>query len=144
MVGQQPSDDGEIEPLVAQADLEKPACQGFDGEAGPGEHIGGLDMIGDSDASRELSVCGEDVADVAFGEQPATANDGDRVGDLLHLAENVAGDKHGLSAPSQVPHHAANLVNAGRVKPIGRLVEDEQVRILEQRCRDGEPLFHAE
>ena len=42
--------------------------------------------------------------------------------------ENVAGDKHRLAPPGQVPQHRADLVNASRVKPIGRLVEDQQVR----------------
>ena len=36
-----------------------------------------------------------------------------------------------------------DLVDAGRVEPVGRLVEDQQVRILEQGRRDRQALLHA-
>ena len=38
----------------------------------------------------------------------------------------------------------AHLAHAGRVEAVGRLVEDEQLRVLEQRRGDAEPLLHAQ
>ena len=38
----------------------------------------------------------------------------------------------------------AHLGHAGRVEPVGRLVEDQQLRVLEQRGGDAEPLLHAQ
>ena len=38
----------------------------------------------------------------------------------------------------------AHLGHAGRVEPVRRLVEDQQLRVLEQRGGDAEPLLHAE
>ena len=38
----------------------------------------------------------------------------------------------------------ADLADAGRVEPVGRLVEDQQLGLLQQRRGDREPLLHAE
>ncbi len=100
-------------------------------------------MVRYPDPRRHVSVRGEDLIDVSLGQQPATSDDRDRVRDLLYLSENVAGDEHRLSPAGKAPHHAADLVNAGRVEAIGRLVEDQQVRIFEQRCGYRKALFHA-
>jgi hypothetical protein len=35
-------------------------------------------------------------------------------------------------------------VNAGRVETVRRLVEDQQVRVLQQGGGNGQALFHAE
>ena len=42
------------------------------------------------------------------------------------------------------PISAAHLVDALRVEAVGRLVEDQQVRVAEQRGGDAEALLHAE
>jgi hypothetical protein len=34
--------------------------------------------------------------------------------------------------------------NALRVKPVGRLVEDQQLRVAKQRCREPESLAHPQ
>ena len=39
---------------------------------------------------------------------------------------------------------AAHPVDAGRVEPVGRLVEDEHLRVAEQGVGDAEPLPHAQ
>ena len=38
----------------------------------------------------------------------------------------------------------ADLADAGRVEAVGRLVEDQQLGVLEQGGRDRQPLLHAE
>ena len=86
LLGQQPGDGCRVEPVAALTDLEQPAGQRLNTEAGHSEHLGGLQMVGDSYLRRQLTVSSEDVAHIAFGEQPAAADDGDRVGDLLYLS----------------------------------------------------------
>jgi len=115
LIGQQSGNDGKVKLVVAQADLEMPGGLWLDREARRREHLGRPQVIGNSNPCRYLSACCEDVPDVAFGEQPATADDGDGVSDLLHLAENVAGYQHCLTAAGQTPHHRAYLMYAGWV-----------------------------
>ena len=85
-------------------------------------------MVRYPDPRRHLSVRGEDLL-TPLGQQPAV-DDRDRVRDLLYLSEDVAGDEH-LSFPWPGSTHRADLVNAGWIEAIGRLVEDQQVRIFE-------------
>ncbi|ESU47784.1 hypothetical protein P376_4235 [Streptomyces sp. HCCB10043] len=62
---------------------------------------------------------------------------------LLDLREEVAGDDDG-PAPGRVPdHHVPHLADLRRVEPVGRLVEDQEVRHAEHGLGDGEPLPHA-
>jgi len=46
--------------------------------------------------------------------------------------------------PSESPDQHAHVGHPRRVEPVGRLVEDQQSRILQQRRRDTQPLLHAE
>ena len=38
----------------------------------------------------------------------------------------------------------SHLCNAGGVEAIGGLIEDEEIRVFQQRRCNGKPLFHAE
>ena len=54
-------------------------------------------------------------------------------------------DKHDRrTGRDQVAHEVAHLPDAGRVQAVGRLVEDQQLRRLQQGGSDGEALLHAE
>ena len=59
------------------------------------------------------------------------------------LTQNVAGNEHRLPSAGQASHQGADLVNPGRVEAVGWLIQDQQVRVFEQRCGDGKALFHA-
>src|SRR5687768_10808417 len=143
LIGQQPGDDCKIELVIVQAHLDSPVLELDDGEACRSEYVRGPQMVRHSNTRREVPVRGEDLIDVSLGQQPATSDDRHGVRDLLYLSENVAGDEHRLSPASEVLHHGADLVNAGRVETIGRLVEDQQVRVFEQRRGYRKALFHA-
>lgn len=56
----------------------------------------------------------------------------------------MCGDEHRLALLAQRPHRVAHLADAGGVEPVGGLVEDEQVGVLEERRRDGQALLHAQ
>ena len=68
----------------------------------------------------------------------------DVVADPLELAEQVRGDQHRdaeLGAdPADQPEH---VVAAGRVEAVGRLVEQHQLRVVDQRLGELDPLLHA-
>jgi hypothetical protein len=66
------------------------------------------------------------------------------IADLLHLGEDVGAEQHGDPSGTEVADGLADLANASRVKAVGGLVEDQQLRSLEQGGRDREPLLHAE
>ena len=79
----------------------------------------------------------------ALCHELALADDRDAVTDLLDLVEQVAGEHDGPVAAAQAADQRAHLDNALRVEAVGRLVEDHDLGILDQRRRDGEALLHA-
>ena len=78
-------------------------------------------------------------------QRAAAVDDRDAVARLLDLREQVARDEDGDAAlGGEVAHELADLADAGRVEAVGGLVEDQDVRVAEQRLRDAEALAHAE
>ena len=71
-------------------------------------------------------------------------DDRDRVADLLHLVEQVRGEEHRPALGDEAADHAAELVDAGRVEAVGRLVQDQELGVGEQCARDPEALAHPE
>ena len=78
------------------------------------------------------------------GDQPAPADDDEVVGGHRHLAHQVAGDEHGAALGGERPQQGADPADALRVEPVDRLVEQQHLRVAEQRGGDAEPLAHAE
>ena len=77
-------------------------------------------------------------------EQAAAGQYAHPVADLLHLVEQVAGEDDGaLAIVGQAANQFAHLNDAGRVKPVGGLVQDEQGRVAQEGCRDPQALFHS-
>jgi len=50
----------------------------------------------------------------------------------------------GAAAVGVVAQQATHPADAGRVKAVGRLVQDQDLRLTDQRGRDAQPLAHAE
>ena len=71
-------------------------------------------------------------------------DDPDHVGQLADLAEEVARDEHRLAGRGEVAEGVAHGHDPGRVEPVGRLVEEEQPGVIEQRSGDPQSLFHPE
>ena len=105
-------------------------------------------------ASRSSVVLGHDAEPVAAGaeevggralvERAAGVDQHQPVADLLELAEVVRRHEHGAAAVGQRADQAAHLAHALRVEAVGRLVEDQQLGVAEQRGGDAEALLHAE
>ena len=78
-------------------------------------------------------------------EQPAAVQDADARGQARDLAQDVARHEDGHAAVArQLAQQLADLDHARRVEPVGRLVEDEQLRLVQQRPRQPQPLRVAE
>src|SRR3977135_2286565 len=67
----------------------------------------------------------------------AVVDDRDAGADLLHLAEDVARDEHRLALRGQPAQQIAHLDYACRVQPVRRLIQDEQVWVVQQRDREA-------
>jgi hypothetical protein len=80
----------------------------------------------------------------ALEDQSACAHDADVRADLLDLAEQMRGDKHGDALGGDLPDKRPYLARTLRVEPVGGLVEHDQLARCEQARRDAEPLLHAQ
>jgi hypothetical protein len=78
------------------------------------------------------------------GNDAAVADDDDVVRNHLDLVEEVGGQQHGGSPVGVTAEQVAHPPDASGVQPIGRLVEDEDLRVAEEGVRDAEPLPHPE
>jgi hypothetical protein len=58
--------------------------------------------------------------------------------------EQVRGEQDGPARVRVAAKEVAHPPDARRVQPVGGLVEDEHLRVTDQRGRDAEPLPHAE
>src|SRR5215469_10072495 len=66
------------------------------------------------------------------------------VGGLGHLAEHVAGDNDGAALVGQGAQQPAQPGDAGGVEAVGRLVEQENLRVAEEGRGQAQALAHAE
>ena len=97
-------------------------------------------------AVKEDSSCrATSAASVPWNTMRAAMDDPDVSHQLLDLREDVAGDQHRHAVLAvQPPEQVADLEDAVRIEAVGRFVEDEQRRLVQQRDRDAQALLHAE
>ncbi|NYD44421.1 hypothetical protein BJY14_000404 [Actinomadura luteofluorescens] len=79
-------------------------------------------------------------ATVAGGDEPALADDGDPVGDGLHLAHDVAGHEHGLPGVAGLGHHLQEHLLHQGVQAGGGLVQDQQFGVVHERLDQADLL----
>ena len=78
------------------------------------------------------------------GRQPAAVENQDLVDGLGNLGQHVAGEQDGAPLAGEPAQQVAQPADAGRVQAVGRLVEDEDGRVAEQRTGERQALTHAE
>jgi hypothetical protein len=111
------------------------------GDAGRGQcPLQGLDVGGTDDGAGG----GEELCLRALGDDPALPDHHDVVGDDLDLGQQVGGEQHGPPVVGVVAEQVAHPADAGRVEPVGGLVQDQHRRVADQGGRDAEALAHAE
>ncbi len=84
-----------------------------------------------------------EVAERCGPEEPAGIDGDEEVAHALDLAEQVARDDDGdPELGAGPPDEREHLVAAGRVEAVGRLVEEQQARIVDERLGELDPLLH--
>ena len=84
------------------------------------------------------------VVELLLQHHPAAVEHPDPGAHLLDLGEQVAGDEDGGAVGVQREQQRADLADALRVEPVGRLVEHQQPRAAQQGVGQPEALAHAE
>ena len=77
-------------------------------------------------------------AGVPEGDEPPVDHDRDAVGQRLRLVHEVGGEEDGLAERAEVLDRRPGLAAGGRVEAGGRLVEEEQVGVADEREREVE------
>jgi hypothetical protein len=75
---------------------------------------------------------GEDLVHRTGRDLSALRQDRDAVGRLLDLVQDVARDEHGPALAPEAPHQLAHLDDPGRIEPVRRLVQDQDLGVLEE------------
>jgi hypothetical protein len=86
----------------------------------------------------------DELVDARVRDQAAAPDHDQVVGGERHLAHQVRRDEDGAAFRGKRLEQVPDPVDAFRVEPVHRLVEEQRPRIAEERGRDPEPLAHAE
>ena len=71
------------------------------------------------------------------------ADDGHPVANRFHLAEFMRGKEDCLSFVFQPVNDLPHFHLSDRIQTAGRLIENEQIRVVDQRLGKANPLLHA-
>ncbi len=85
----------------------------------------------------------EQLVETALVDDRASADDRDPVTELLDLGEDVTREQDRDSLTGELLHELAHVAHPGGVEPGRRLVQQQELRVAQQRRRDAEPLPHA-
>jgi hypothetical protein len=107
------------------------------------ERAGQPDRVLCADRGRGPVVAAEHLLQGPLGAQLAFGDHDDVVDRLGDLGQYVAGDQHRAPVCRLLPHQTAQPGDPGRVEPVVRLVEDQDLRVAEQRGGDRQALTHA-
>jgi hypothetical protein len=91
-----------------------------------------------------VPLVGQEVGRLRLDEQPPLLEDPDPVAETRHLDQLVAREQDRLPPlVGEVDEEAPDLLDALRVEPVRRLVEQQERRVAEQGAGDAEPLPHS-
>jgi hypothetical protein len=80
----------------------------------------------------------QQLGDRSLLDDAAAVHDGDSVAGPLHLVEEVGGQHDCAALGHHRKDHVAHLSHSGRVEPVHRLVQKEQLRVSEQARGDAQ------
>ena len=85
----------------------------------------------------------QQLGDRTLLDDAAAVHDGDSVAGPLHLVEEVGGQHDGAALGHHREDHVAHLSHSGRVEPVHRLVQKEQLGVCQQARGNPQPLAHS-
>ena len=86
----------------------------------------------------------QQVRDAAELLQLATMENGDAVADVLHVRQEVAGEDDGFALlVAEVANEVLDFRGADRVQAGGRLVQKDQLWVVDQRLGQADAALHA-
>ena len=91
----------------------------------------------------DLAAAHRRIREVDHAPQRPAVDDRDTIGDPLDLIQHVAREEDGLAARAAIAEQAEEGVAHQRIEAAGRLVEDQQLRLVLERERDPDHLPHA-
>src|SRR5262249_48913344 len=83
------------------------------------------------------------LAERALGQQAAGLDDADAIDQPLRHIEDVRGENDGAAGPRSVVQQVLDLARDRGVEAGQRLVEDQQLGIVQERAGERRLLFHA-
>ncbi len=87
-------------------------------------------------------AAGEQLADVVERHQATGADDRDAIADPLNLGEHMAREEDRVPLVPEVLEDAVEGVLHQRVEPLGRLIQDGELRIVLERLDHADLLAH--
>ena len=81
--------------------------------------------------------------ETAFGDDAAAFDERHAIAGRFHFAKQMGIEKHRDPVGAQFVDDAAHQQSAQRVEPGGRLIEEDELRFVEQRLGQPHPLKHA-
>ena len=95
-----------------------------------------------ADLGRGAVVAAEHLLQGALAAQLAVGDHDHVVDRLSDLGQQVAGDQHRAPLRRLLAQQPAHPADAGRIQAVGRLVEDQDLRVAEQCGGDRQALAH--
>ena len=89
-------------------------------------------------------VVDEQIGEAPVGDDVSGADHDEAVDGGFDFGEEVAGQQHGAALVGEVAEQFAHPGDAFGVEAVGRFVQDEHLRVADQRLGDAEALTHPE
>src|ERR1039458_3287658 len=96
-------------------------------------HLGNGDPVGADELDPGLGPLRAQAAGSAYPDHLPGAHDADPVGEVLSLVHVVGGEQDGLAQLAHAAHDLPRVAPCRRVEAGGRLVEEHQLRVSDQR-----------
>ena len=122
--------------------ISAPLC-GSDANPGLGENPGQALRLGRAHPGDRAVRSAQHLLQRAAGPERAVRDHHHVVHALGHLGEQVAGHEHRAAPRGLGAEQVAHPADAGRVEPVGGLVENEHLGVAQQRGCDREALAHS-
>jgi hypothetical protein len=111
-------------------------------EVGRGEQGRGACRLGAVDLQGKCRP-GKQFRDRPLPDDLAAVDDGHGIAGPFHFVKQVRGEHDRAALSDQRQDHVAHLAHAGRIQPVHRLVQDQQLRIADQASGNPETLPHT-